>query len=252
MVDSTVPVLELCNVHADHPGRGEVLSGADLVLNPGQRIGLVGPNGAGKTTLLHAAMGLIPVTKGEVRLFGQAMEKPKDFEKQRLRLGFLFQNADDQLFCPTVLEDVAFGPLNQGLSAKEAKELALSVLADLGLQGYEDRPPYRLSGGEKKLVSLATVLSMRPEALLLDEPTNGLDQDTRKRIIEVLNNLNGKGVAVLAVSHEPDFLSKTTDEILVMRQGRIVPGEAVVHTHEHAHEGGDADHCHSPSRFNKS
>ena len=244
----TTPILEMRGVHADHPGRTGVLRGVDLVLDPGQRIGLVGANGAGKTTLLHAAMGLLPISRGEIRLFGQEMKNPKDFEKPRLRLGFLFQNADDQLFCPTVLEDVAFGPLNQGLSAKEATERARSTLADLGLGDYEDRPPYRLSGGEKKLVSLATVLSMRPEALLLDEPTNGLDQETRKRIIEVLN---GSGVAVLAVSHEPDFLSRTTDTILVMREGRIRPGEAVVHTHEHAHEGGDASHSHSGSPHQK-
>ncbi|MGE4506909.1 MAG: energy-coupling factor ABC transporter ATP-binding protein, partial [Desulfovibrionaceae bacterium] len=160
----------------------------------------------------------------------------------------LFQSADDQLFCPTVLEDVAFGPLNQGLSKEEARERALETLESLGLKGYEERPPYRLSGGEKKLVSLATVLSMRPEALLLDEPTNGLDQSTRSHIIDVLNGLN---VAILAVSHEPDFLSKTTETILVLRDGRIQPGEAVVHTHAHAHEGGDAHHTHSGSQFEK-
>ncbi|MEF2144466.1 MAG: ABC transporter ATP-binding protein [Desulfovibrionaceae bacterium] len=234
-------IIELKNVTCGYPGREKILRQLDFGLHAGDRIGLIGPNGCGKSTLLHTIMGLIPLSEGNIRLFGQDMRSEKDFHAARLQLGFLFQQADDQLFSPTVLEDVAFGPLNQGLSRQEALETAFATLDRLGLREFENRVPYRLSGGEKKLVSLATILAMQPRALLLDEPTTGLDKETKQRILEILQSLD---LALLVVSHEPEFLDEITDKLVALRDGKILESGISKHTHVHVHVGGDAPHRH--------
>jgi cobalt/nickel transport system ATP-binding protein len=176
---------------------------------PGKHIGLIGPNGCGKTTLLHLIKGLLRPQAGSIVVFGQEVRKEKDFVDVRQKVGLLFQNADDQLFCPTVLEDVAFGPLNQGKKPEEAIKTAHETIERLGLEGFEDRVTYELSGGSKKLVSLATVLAMQPRVLLLDEPTAGLDEKTKERLIHILTNLE---ITFMIVSHENDFLQHTVGE----------------------------------------
>ena len=234
-------LLELENICFNYPGRGLTLDHLNFHLDAGEKVGLIGPNGAGKTTMLHILMGLMEPTSGEIRLFGQPMKSRKDFEEARLRIGFVFQNADDQLFCPTVLDDVAFGPLNQGLSEDEARERAMEALESVGLAGFEGRPSYRLSGGEKKLVSLATILSMRPEVLILDEPTTGLAPEAKERLAEILQTLD---LPRLVVSHEPDFLASVTERILILRNGQVLKSEPKPHTHIHVHEVGDVPHAH--------
>ena len=157
-------------------------------------------------------------------------------------MGYVLQNADDQLFFPTVLEDVAFGPLNLGLGNAEARSRAEETLASLGLADYAERLAHRLSGGEKTLVALATVLAMRPEALLLDEPTTGLDADARERIIGVLNDLS---TARIVISHDWDFLERVADEIWGMDKGVLRTGVPLhAHTHRHAHPLGEVPHGH--------
>lgn len=213
-------ILEARGVVFTYPSRGgNVLDQLDLSLRFGDRVGLVGPNGSGKSTLLHLIMGLIPLETGELFLFGQKICGEKDFRKARKRVGFLFQNADDQLFSPTVLEDVAFGLLNLGHSPEEARKKSVSMLDSLGLSAFANRVTYKLSGGEKKLVSLATVLVMEPELLILDEPTSGLDPETMERIITILNSLS---LTVLVVSHQYDFLSRVTRDIYKMENGVLV------------------------------
>jgi len=155
-------VIELKDITYAFPDRGNALDGLTFHLHHGEKLGLFGPNGAGKTTMLHILMGLIKPQKGEVELFGKTMGDGRVFSEARLKIGFLFQHSDDQLFCPTVLDDVAFGPLNQGLTKNDALDRAAQALTTVGLAGFEDRVPYRLSGGEKKLVALATVLAMQP------------------------------------------------------------------------------------------
>ena len=167
---------------ADNP----VIDNLSFHLYQGDRIGLVGPNGSGKTTLFHIILGLLKPVSGTIELFGKPAKEEKDFREARKRIGLLFQDPDDQLFSPTVLEDVAFGPLNLGKSPEEAKDIALKTLAGLNLSGFKDRITYKLSGGEKRLVSLATVLAMDPDVLLLDEPTNGLDEETEEKITNIL------------------------------------------------------------------
>ncbi len=242
-MDDRDTLIQLKGIGFSYGDGRAVLNGLDFTLLKGQRVGLIGYNGSGKTTFLHILMGLLKPSAGDVCLFGKTVSKEKDFVEARRRIGFVFQNADDQLFSPTVIEDVAFGPLNQGKTPSEARRLAVETLDKLNLKGFEDRLTHRLSGGEKKLVSLATVLACKPELLLLDEPTTGLDIGTCGRIIEVLNELP---ITYLIVSHEYDFLVKTTLEIYSIQRGAVIyNGDSkVLHSHYHAHPTGDIVHHH--------
>ena len=204
------PLIAVNNLSFTYPGADRpVFQDFNFQLLPGKHLGLVGPNGSGKTTLLHLIMGLLRPQAGSIVIFGQEVKREKDFIGVRQKVGLLFQNADDQLFCPTVLEDVAFGPLNLGITPAEAIAIARETMERLGLAGFEDRVTYKLSGGEKKLVSLATVLAMQPHLLLLDEPTTGLDETTRLRLIQILQSLD---ISYLIVSHEHEFLEHTVRE----------------------------------------
>jgi len=194
------------------------LKGVNLSVRQGERVGLSGANASGKSTLLHVIMGLRLPQAGTVELYGKPRRNEEDFRDARMRMGLLFQDSDDQLFCPTVLDDVAFGPLHLGWGKDAAREAALEALAIMGLQGYEHRVTSRLSAGEKKLVALATNLAMKPDTLLLDEPTSFLDDSSRERLIHVLRDVP---VTLLIVSHDQTFLDALTDHRLVLRDGRI-------------------------------
>lgn len=200
-----------------HRGK-PVLNGLNFQLSGGEKIGLVGPNGSGKTTLFHLIVGLLKPLKGEVEVFGRACRQEADFREVRARIGLLFQDADDQLFCPTVAEDVAFGPLNLGKSHRETADIVRTTLEKLGLQGFEDRITYHLSGGEKRLVSLATILAMSPDVLLLDEPTSGLDEQTTERIISLLND---HVPSYIIISHDHALLEQTTQKIYRLVDGKM-------------------------------
>ena len=204
-----------------------MLSGCNFTLRPGERVALRGPNGCGKTTLLHLIVGLLrpgaPGTpgRGRIEAFGRQRVVEADFHEVRRRVGLLFQDADDQLFCPTVAEDVAFGPLNLGKPRDEVRRVVAATLDSLGLAGYEHRVTYHLSGGEKRLVALATVLAMQPDALLLDEPSGGLDDAATQRLIGVLAGLPQ---AMVVVSHDRAFWEAVTTSAVELRGGRVVSG----------------------------
>ena len=212
-------ILELNGITFGYPSRRSVLNGLELTFSKGQRIGLVGGNGSGKTTLFHIIMGLLKPTAGEIRAFRKSRETEADFKEVREKIGLLFQDSDDQLFCPTVAEDIAFGPLNLGKTQNEAREIVKETLETLGLLGFEDRVSYKLSSGEKRLVALATVIAMNPEALLLDEPTTGLDTKTTERIVGFLNNQTE--LSYIIISHDHEFLERTTQCIYKMAGGKI-------------------------------
>jgi len=242
-MESNSLVINLKNITFTYLEKKRVLDKLSFQVHSGERIGIVGPNGSGKTTLFHIIMGLLSPSSGRVELFGKPVHKEKDFREARKKIGLLFQDADDQLFSPTVLEDVAFGPLNLGKSPDEARDIALKTLARLDLFGFENRITYKLSGGEKRLVSLATVLAMDPKVLLLDEPTNGLDDETEEKITEILQGLN---LSCIFISHNLDFLFKTTDKIYAMANGKIFLDEALVpHSHVHTHKFGRLPHEHT-------
>jgi len=237
-VDHNSLIINLEDISFKYPGSSvNVIDNLDLKFYCGDRIGLMAPNGSGKTTLFYIIMGLLKPDAGNIKIFGRPVSTEKDFEKVRRRIGLLFQDADDQLFSPTVLEDVAFGPLNLGQTPDQAKKIAIDTLYELGLDGFEHRITYKLSSGEKRLVSLATVLAMKPEVLLLDEPSSGLDEKTKARLIDVLSNLD---LSYIFISHENDFLYELTDSIYTMENGKIFPGEKIhrhLHTHPHiSHE----------------
>ncbi len=196
----------------------DVLKQLSLTLSQGDRVGLTGPNGCGKTTLFHIILGLLKPREGEIEIFGKKMRDEADYREVRERIGLLFQDANDQLFCPTVAEDIAFGPLNLGKRHEEALKIVSETLGILGLVDFEDRVTYKLSGGEKKLVSLATVLAMKPEILLLDEPTSGLDEETTERIIQVLNS---SSASYMIISQDREILPKTTRRIYRMENGKL-------------------------------
>jgi cobalt/nickel transport system ATP-binding protein len=219
------PLLELRRVCFGYDGR-EVLSGADLALRAGERLGLMGSNGAGKSTLLQLLVGLRRPTAGQVLAFGRERRTEADFTPVRAQVGLVFEDPDDQLFCPTVLEDVAFGPLNLGRTAREARADAAQALAALGLDGFQERVTHRLSAGEKRLVALATVLAMHPQVLLLDEPTNGLDEAARERL---MTHLGGLTQAMVIVSHDRSLLQRLTHRRLWLGSGRLEPAGCQSH-----------------------
>ncbi len=236
------PIFKLEGITFHYPGAAPVLKDLDFTLSAGERIGLIAPNGSGKTTLFHIVMGLLKPDAGRIEIFGRPAAVEADFAAARRQIGLLFQDADDQLFSPTVLEDVAFGPLNLGKSTADAIAISRKTLSFLGLEGFEDRITIRLSGGEKRLVALATILAMEPRALLLDEPSAGLDEATKNRLIDILKGLN---IGCVIVSHEFDFLSEITDRIYTLQDGRVQVDTAVhLHEHVHAHPYGVQPHKH--------
>jgi cobalt/nickel transport system ATP-binding protein len=241
-MDSHDILINLQGITYQYPGGKTVLDQLDFSLAKGDRIGLVAPNGSGKTTLFHVIMGLLKPLSGTINIFGKERRQEKDFTQIRHRIGLLFQDADDQLFSPTVIEDVAFGPLNLGKSKQEALEISMQTLEFLGLSGFENRITYKLSGGEKRLVSLATILAMQPEVLLLDEPTNALDTAMKSRLISILQELE---LSYIVISHEFDLLSETTQLFYSMENGKIFRDDREqVHTHQHAHRIGRQPHRH--------
>ncbi len=238
------PLLSLRGAHFAYPGH-PVLTHVDFTLYPGERVAIAGANGAGKSSLLHLLVGLNSLSQGTLTAFGRPIQHDNDFRAVRAQTGLLFQDPDDQLFCPTVLEDVAFGPLNLGKTAVQARAIAEKVLDQLGLSGFAQRITHKLSGGEKRLVALATVLAMEPRVLLLDEPTNALDKPTERRMTELLLGLPQ---AMVFISHDPHFVDKLATRAVLLQNGSLQ--DATLHRHPHLHShlhihGADiTDHSH--------
>ena len=204
----STPLFSLTNIAYSHDDGSQVLSDVNFTLHAGERAALTGRNGAGKTTLLHLMVGLLKPSAGTLEAFGKVRSSDKDFYDVRCRAGLCFQVAEHQLFCPTVAEDVAFGPLNLGKSHREAKQIVADVLELVGLAGFEEKITHHLSGGEKRLAALASVLAMEPDVSLLDEPTAKLDEVAKTRLIKVLNDLPQ---AKLIISHDQAFLNEVSD-----------------------------------------
>ncbi len=177
------------------------------------KIAVMGPNGAGKTTLLKAIVGLCRVQSGSIEIFHHKLETEDDFRKARGHIGFVFQDSDDQIIAPTVIEEVAFGLLNSRVKPAQAQEQAEAMLAELGIPHLRDRITLHLSGGEKKLVTLASVLVMKPDILLLDEPSAGLDEKSVGQIASVLASIDK---SMLIVSHDLDFVHRTGARIMCL------------------------------------
>lgn len=195
-----------------------VLQNIDLHIDAGTSVGLVGANGAGKSTLMKLLVGLIRTTEGQVLVGGRPVDK-KNLPEIRRKIGYVFQDADNQLFMSTVYEDIAFGPLNYGLSKEAVDAKVQAAMEQTGTAHLKDQPVYQMSGGEKRLVSIATILAMEPDCILMDEPEAALDPRNRRRLIELLNTLQP---AKLIASHDLDLILDTCERTILMSHGRIV------------------------------
>jgi len=213
--------LRLTDVSFVYPDGIRALEKVSLAIGEGERIALVGPNGAGKSTLLRLMAALAIPTEGAVEIVGERLTK-RNAERLRRHIGFLFQDPDDQIFMPTVWDDVAFGPINMQLSEEEVKGRVAEAIHLAGIDGYEQRVPHHLSFGEKKRVAIAGVLAMRAPILLLDEPTANLDPQGRKDLIEVLRSLPG---TVLIATHDLAVALELTSRVLVLKRTILYDGD---------------------------
>jgi len=194
-----------------------------ISLQEGKKVALVGPNGAGKSTLMLMFNGILRPSEGAVLFRGQPMSYDAvSLRSIRRAVGMVFQNSDDQLFAPTVFQDVAFGPTNLGYAAEKVKRYVGFALQYVGLSGYDRRPPHHLSGGEKKRVAIAGILAMEPEVMILDEPTSNLDPASSEEIMEMLDELNLGGKTLIISTHDVDLAYRWADEVILMKEGGVV------------------------------
>jgi len=210
-------VIEIKNFSYTYPDGTEALREIDLEILSGESVGIIGPNGAGKSTLLLTLNGILN-GRGGIRILGLEMNN-KNLNAIRSKVGIVFQDPDDQLFMPTVFDDVAFGPLNLGTEESVLKVLVETALGQVGMQGYENRSPHHLSFGERKKVALACILSMHPEILALDEPSSNLDPHSRRSIIKILQQI--KGTKIIA-THDLEMVLDICQRVIVLNHGRIV------------------------------
>lgn len=209
------PALVVSDLSFSYPDKPDVLREVSLEILPGERVGLIGPNGAGKTTFFLAICGVLKQSAGEIVLFGEPM-RHGDFLPE---IGMVFQNPDDQLFCPSVRDDIAFGPQNLGLSKEEVAARVTESLTTTGALELADRPPHHLSGGEKRMVSIAGVLAMRPRMVVYDEPSANLDSRSRRRLIRFLQ---ASKETIFIASHDLELVLEVCDRVILMDEGRIV------------------------------
>jgi cobalt transport protein ATP-binding subunit len=219
----TEPIISVKDIKFNYPAGISALNGVSFEVKQGEKVALLGPNGSGKSTLILLIAGLLMPTKGEIRVFGQPTAS-KDFQKFRSRIGLVFQDPDDQLFTPSVIEDIEYGPKNLGLPPEVISKRRDHILEDIGIRHLKDRPPHRLSFGEKKKVSLATALILRPELLILDEPTANLDLVSRRGLIDMLNELNAEGTTIVISTHDVEALPELADRVLVVSHGSLMGG----------------------------
>lgn len=210
-------LLTITDLSYAYPDGHSALKGISLHIGPGEKVGLVGSNGAGKSTLLLHFNGILQGS-GEIEVDGHRV-LPENLGPIRSAVGLVFQDPDDQLFSPTVFEDVAFGPLYMGLPEDEVRRRVEAALESVGMEGRSRRVPHRMSLGEKKLVSIATVLAMKPRMLALDEPTAALDARSRRRLTEVLRQLEE---TIVVATHDLSLVSEVLERTIVMDDGRLV------------------------------
>jgi cobalt/nickel transport system ATP-binding protein len=209
--------LEVRGLRFAYPDGTDVLRGVDLSIGAGERVALLGPNGAGKTTFVLHLIGILQASSGTVAVDGLVLDD-RSVRDVRARVGFVFQDPDDQLFMPTVRQDVAFGPANFGASGDELEVRVNEALAMVGMAHVADKAPHHLSGGERRRVAIATVLAMRPSILILDEPSTNLDPTGRRELAEILSSLD---VTLLMVTHDLPYAFEICERSVVMSEGGI-------------------------------
>jgi len=262
------PIFDLRDVSYVYMDKFEALKDVNLVMTAGEQIAIMGANGSGKSTLLSILNALIYPTSGELYAFGNAVKEEtfasldgNEFGRYfRKKVGFLFQNADVQLFSSTVFDEIAFGPLQLGLPKEEVTRRTEEVMAMMGISTLRDRAPHTLSGGEKKKVCIASILSVNPDVLLLDEPTAGLDPRTQLWLIELLQDLAKAGKTIITATHDLDIIEQISTRAIVFGEDHTIKADShcnkvmndldlllsanLIHRHMHRHGRLMHEHLH--------
>jgi cobalt/nickel transport system ATP-binding protein len=212
--------LEISNLAYAYPDGNQALFGVNLSINRGERVALLGPNGAGKTTLVLHLNGIIPTMQGRVSVAGELVDgkNTESIKSIRHKVGIVFQDPDDQLFMPTVGEDVAFGPYNAGLRGSQLESAVKEALELVGMSEFIDRPPHHLSFGQRRRVAVATVLAMKPAILVMDEPSSNLDPAARRELAEILTSLD---ITLLMVTHDLPFAYELCQRAVILSAGIV-------------------------------
>ncbi|NDV11791.1 energy-coupling factor ABC transporter ATP-binding protein [Crenobacter caeni] len=211
-------LLQVENLGFAYPGQAPALDKVSFTLHHGEAVAVVGGNGAGKSTLLQLLTGFLMPAQGQIRV-GELRVERRTLPQLRRTLGFVFQNPDDQLFMPTVYEDVAFGPLNLGVSPQDIDRVVIHALEQVGAASLAGRAPWELSGGQKRAVAIAGVLAMQPDILILDEPSDALDPAARRRLIGLLQRFEH---TKLIATHDLDLVLDVCSRVIVLSQGRVL------------------------------
>ncbi|MBO5521783.1 MAG: ABC transporter ATP-binding protein [Eubacterium sp.] len=210
-------MIHCSNVNFSYESGRPVLQDLSFTIRDGECVGLIGANGAGKSTVMKLILGLLPCTQGEIRVDDIPVGK-ETLKEVRKKLGFVLQNSDNQMFMPTVYEDMIFAPLNYGVSKEETEARVDAVLEKLGLQDLKHRHNHKISGGEKRMAAIATILAMQPEMILMDEPTAALDPYNRRIVINTIRELPQ---TKLITSHDLDMILDTCDRVILLSGGKI-------------------------------
>ena len=218
--------LEISGLAYAYPDGNQALFGVNLSINQGERVALLGPNGAGKTTLVLHLNGIIPTMQGQVRVAGEVVDSKnaESIKSIRHKVGIVFQDPDDQLFMPTVGQDVAFGPYNAGLRGLELERAVKEALELVGMSEFIDRPPHHLSFGQRRRVAVATVLAMKPEILVMDEPSSNLDPAARRELAEIITSLD---VTLLMVTHDLPFAHELCQRAVILSAGVVAADDEI-------------------------
>ncbi len=215
-------IIETRDLTHVYRGKIKALDCVNFAAKPGERIAIIGANGAGKSTLFKHFNGILKPTSGEVLIKGEPVSR-KNIIDVRRTVGVVFQDPDDQIFAPTVRQDVAFGPVNLGLDPAVIEKRVQEALELVRLTGFEERMPHHMSTGEKKKVAMAGILAMQPEVLVLDEPTAGLDPGGAIRLIRLINDMNRYlGITIITATHEVDIVPLLADRVCIMSGGMII------------------------------
>ena len=216
-------MLEVRDIKYSYNNDYQALKGVSLKIEKGEMVALLGKNGAGKSTLFLHLNGIYEPDEGKVFIDGEELKyDKKSLLKFRQKVGIVFQNPDDQIFAPTVEEDVAFGPLNLGLSMGEVQDRVEEALERVGMSGFEKTAPHHLSGGQKKRVAIAGILAMKPEIMVLDEPTAGLDPQGVTNLVKLLKELNDEGITIVISTHEVDLVPDYANRVFVLVGGELI------------------------------
>jgi cobalt/nickel transport system ATP-binding protein len=261
-------IIRLEGINYSYHGKIPAVCDINLFVGEGEKFAVIGANGSGKSTLLQIMGGLIQQSEGEYFFRGRSVSeralRDRGFLRFfRERVGYVFQDSDVQLFCPTVLDELLYGPLQLEMREKDALERAAEVMQVLNIENLRDRPPYMLSGGEKKRVAIGSVLTMNPEVLLLDEPTNGLDPRTQCFLVELMLALSEAGKTLVIATHDLSLVDELHAEVALLseehRLEKTGPCEEILNDeelllrvnliHEHVHHHGEAAHKHRHSHF---